>query len=798
MIDKLAALLGQYSAKFKFSIWLIMMSLIVIIGCSLWQGGTRIQSDILAMLPNVQQDPLTDIALSRVEEQLSNSIYLGFVADNQAQAIQAAQGVMTQLNEQGKGIFVDIKSADINQAESLNNYYFPYRFSLLTPDQAHTLESGKLDSLIDQAQQQIYNAFSYASSGLLANDPLLLYPQNLQALAPQQALEVHQGILIARLPGVDSRERVAAIVMAKGVGSAFNPKVQDRQIAVLTQAFEHLARQDTEIEILRAGALFHAAAATQLAKSEVTSLGLASLLGACLLVWLAFRSLMPLTIALLTITTSMLVAVVMTSWVFAELHLLTLVFGTSLIGIAIDYSFHFYCERLNKPDASATQVIQHIFPAITLALITSVLAYSSIGFAPFPGMQQVAVFCASGLMSAYITLVLAYPLLASGSLPKGEQRLKLADRYLQIIDSLLIKLTPKGLILIIILCLSVSSFGILRLTSDDDIRNLQQSPPEVQVQENTLRALLSGGTDNQFLLVRGDSEQALLQHLEDLAPRLNHAVNQQLIGNSFSLSKYLPSHDRQARNYRLQGEIYQQNLIQVIDTLGLDDALAPKLKHAYLAAKGHYIDASSFLASPAGKLFAPLWILPSSGQEEFGALVLLGGIADIDTLSHFFADFPHVQLVDKVGDISKVMGKYRQLTLILLAVAMLAATLIFCSRFSIKLACLVVAVPALSAIFTLATLGIMGASLTLFHSLALILVFGIGVDHSVFFAESKQESRGVMMAVFMSASSTILAFGLLAFSSTPAIHFFGLTLLIGISFTFMLSPFIQTFTRTVK
>ena len=144
------------------------------------------------------------------------------------------------------------------------------------------------------------------------------------------------------------------------------------------------------------------------------------------------------------------------------------------------------------------------------------------------------------------------------------------------------------------------------------------------------------------------------------------------------------------------------------------------------------------------------------------------------------------------------MGKYRQLTLILLALAILAAALIFCSRFNIKLACLVVAVPALSAIFTLATLGIMGASLTLFHSLALILVFGIGVDYSVFFAESKQQSRGVMMAVFMSASSTILAFGLLAFSSTPAIHFFGLTLLIGIGFTFMLSPFIQTFTRTVK
>ena len=144
------------------------------------------------------------------------------------------------------------------------------------------------------------------------------------------------------------------------------------------------------------------------------------------------------------------------------------------------------------------------------------------------------------------------------------------------------------------------------------------------------------------------------------------------------------------------------------------------------------------------------------------------------------------------------MGKYRQLTLILLAIAMMIAAAIFSMRFSIKLAVLVVAVPALSAIFTLALLGLMGSPLTLFHALALILVFGIGVDYSLFFAESKQQSRGVMMAVFMSACSTILAFGLLAFSSTPAIHNFGLTLLLGIVFTFVLSPFVQTFTRTIK
>jgi len=37
-----------------------------------------------------------------------------------------------------------------------------------------------------------------------------------------------------------------------------------------------------------------------------------------------------------------------------------------------------------------------------------------------------------------------------------------------------------------------------------------------------------------------------------------------------------------------------------------------------------------------------------------------------------------------------------------------------------------------------------------------------------------------------------LAFGLLAFSQTQAIHYFGLTLSLGIGLTFLLSPLILT------
>lgn len=801
----------QSSPKCRLTIWLLLMLSASLWTLQLWQNGARVQSDILAMLPHLQQDKLTERALNQVEATLANQVYIALVAKDETAAIAAAKLLMqkleTDLVSTGKNAaLTDIRSADIQLGEALGQFYFPHRFKLLTAPQAEALASQNIESLIEAATAQLYNAFSYANSNLLAQDPLLLFPANLLALAPSSKVRASQGILLA-----NQGDNVAAVVMAKGRESAFNPNAQLAQMTALTAALDAVKQSYPDITVLKAGALFHALAATQTAKSEISILGLASLLGVIALVWLAFRSVMPLLLAIVTISSGLLLAVTFTLSVFGELHLLTLVFGTSLIGIAIDYSFHFYCERLSDTERSAKATVAHIFPTVTLAFITSALAYVGIGLAPFPGMQQVAIFCAAGLLGAYLTLMLAYPLLAGSRLPAGSRPLALAGTYLACINQLSKRFTtPLGMGLFALVILVWCLVGVTKLTVDDDIRHLQQSPASVTEPENQLRQLLSGGTDNQFLLVRAASEEALLQQLERVSPLLDAAIANQELGNYVSLSRYIPSHQRQDTAYRLQGDIYQTQIDTVLTSLGLDENLKPELQASYLAAKEQYIAPADFFKLEAGKQLAPLWLAPNGkatdddalndggainddgASAEYGAIVLLGGIKQIDALKTRFAQDESVQLIDKVADISAVMGHYRQLTLKLLALALGIALLLFSLNFGIKKAAVVVAVPALAALLTLATLGLTGSPLSLFHALALILVFGIGIDYSLFFASAQNHGKAVMMAVFMSACSTLLAFGLLAFSQTQAIHYFGLTLSLGIGLTFLLSPLILT------
>ena len=73
-------------------------------------------------------------------------------------------------------------------------------------------------------------------------------------------------------------------------------------------------------------------------------------------------------------------------------------------------------------------------------------------------------------------------------------------------------------------------------------------------------------------------------------------------------------------------------------------------------------------------------------------------------------------------------------------------------------------------------------------AMAMFTDSGIGVDDVLFFAETKSSYQGTMLATTMSAMITILSFGLLAFSTTPVIHYFGITVFVGITSAFILAP----------
>ncbi|HVH90331.1 MAG TPA: hypothetical protein VM783_02970, partial [Candidatus Acidoferrum sp.] len=136
-------------------------------------------------------------------------------------------------------------------------------------------------------------------------------------------------------------------------------------------------------------------------------------LGIIVLMWFTFHSLKSIALMMLSVGIGCFGALSVCWLLFERIHLLTLVFGASLIGGAQDYGTYFLCNRLaaDAQPFDSWQLLRRLLPALVLTLVTTVIGYMGLALTPFPGLRQMAVFSALGLIFAWLTVVFWFPAL---------------------------------------------------------------------------------------------------------------------------------------------------------------------------------------------------------------------------------------------------------------------------------------------------------------------------------------------------------------------------------------------------
>jgi len=170
-------------------------------------------------------------------------------------------------------------------------------------------------------------------------------------------------------------------------------------------------------------------------------------------------------------------------------------------------------------------------------------------------------------------------------------------------------------------------------------------------------------------------------------------------------------------------------------------------------------------------------------------VIALDGIKDPAAVRAALAGKEGIRFLDPAGDFSERLGTYRHRAMWLIGLSALVMVLPLGWRYGL-IGGLTVLLPSVAAlVLTPALIALGGESISFFHVMGLILVLAIGVDYATFCAEADHLHRPVtMLAVLLDMVTTLLSFGVLAFSSVFAVHAFGLTMLLGILIAFLLAP----------
>jgi predicted exporter len=331
-------------------------------------------------------------------------------------------------------------------------------------------------------------------------------------------------------------------------------------------------------------------------------------------------------------------------------------------------------------------------------------------------------------------------------------------------------LSNRGVLVATAACAVVAGLGISRLEPMDDVRALQSSPPALIEAQRTIGQRIGLPSPAQFFIVRGDDEAQRLEREEALTEQLRALSGSGVLTGYEAVSSWVPSPRRQ--------EAQQALFVKARDAVLT--RLADELEEGTPSPPSPVLTVETVLKTAVGEALRPLWMEEASvvlvrapSRERLGELAALSSL-------------PGVRFVDRTADLSSIMQRWRvgmtELLFVGYAVIFLALWWRFRSRAWRALLPTLVA-----SSLALATVGYLGEPLTLFHVLALWLLLGMGVDYGIFLQEHEHGGEA-WLAVGLGAVSTLLSFGLLAVSTTPAIHAFGVTLGVGVALVWLISP----------
>jgi predicted exporter len=785
--------LDSYHPKITAALWLALMLVIVLLG---WRTLSKdwLETGFLALLPTSEQRPEIANAIRQHNGIRDRKVIWLAGAINTKDAIRHARQLKAQLQQSQLFRSIVLELPQQQMAQRYQNL-FPYRYQLLDLQTRISLQNNPKE-LLGKNLATLYSPMGQMVAGDLERDPMLVFSRyfNAQNLVK---LNLEQGIVV-----LHDHDKVWALLLTELEDSHLELDNLETLLTLVDAAKQKV--QSAGGNVMVTGMPLFTAQGAESAKQEISTIGAGSSIGIIVLLLLTFRSIRPLLLSFLAIGSGLFVALILSVLVFGKIHIITLVFGASLIGVADDYALHFVCDSFGGKDWQPRKALSYIIPGLVIGLLTNLLSYSGLVLSPFPGLQEVALFSAVGLLGAWLTVVLLFPLLLTGFKPEHQPAiLRLANCWQQLWPRWLLK-NKRWLIPIFAVFILG---GLWKLTPRDDVRLLQSAPEELTKTADKIKALLPISPENQFFLITGNNLEDWHRNEQHLLERLQLLTQQKKLTTYQGLSAFWPSQSVQKENYRtLANHLYQSGLAkEYMNNLSFSDKAIDNEFKQFQDAKDLALSLPDWLVT-ADEAKQNLWL--GCDKSVCKSKVTLSGITDLSTLSAL-ENLHGVTWVDQVGDLSSLFARYRIRASLLLATAYLLVFVGFGFKFGWRNAVKITAIPVVAALVALSTMGWFNQLFGLFNIFALLLVLGIGVDDAIFFFMADRSQMGRLspaeitldettadkrtttsLAVTLSALTTLLAFGLLAVSSTEIVHAFGFTVATGLLTALLCSPLV--------
>ncbi len=751
-----------------FLIWLLVFGLTGAYVAT----NSRLVTDMSQFLPT-GASPLQVVLLEQVRSgAASRLLLLGLDGAPPSQLATASKLLRGKL--ESSGFFDLVHNGAQNLTPDRQATLFQYRYLLSTSGDADAFSTENLRLALQRQLRILTSSMVQLAQNDVQGDPTSAYLGYLLGLRPQGGPQLQHGVWF----GKDGSE---ALLLARTIAPAFSLEAQQEVMAYL----QGVLQQDAELQSLRlqiSGPALFAQQAKDIIAGEVTRISMVTTVLMLLFLALVLRNTTLVVCSALPLLSGILAAVAGVTLIYGSMHGITLAFGATLVGVAVDYPLHLFAHK--RPAETAVSTLHRIWPTLRLGLITTVMGYLAMLFSDFTGLAQLGVFAIVGLTVAVLVTRWVMPVLVPDAWVTPWQLAGFTRVFA----------TRRGVNVVLWLLSAAALVFVVTHEHlwENDIAALNPEQKAQKLLDRHLRDQLGAPDTRHFILVRADSEEALLQRCEQLQPRLDAMVAHQVFAHYELISRYVPSAATQ-----------RQRQQRIPERASLAQALTQALTGLPFKADafGRFLDGAA-----ASRDLAPLTLAvyknTALGQQvdnlvfhhddQWFSLVPLAQIRDYEMLAQGLAPIgtdDSVVLLDLKAESNTLMSRYRDRALWLFALGAGGILLVLVLGLRSVAEALRVFLPVAGALLvTTMALLLAGERLSLFHLASLLLVIGVGLDYSLFFQRHRAESEEchkTLKALVVCAITTILVFGILAGATTPVLHAIGLTVCVGTVLSFL-------------
>ncbi|WP_175728189.1 MMPL family transporter [Burkholderia ambifaria] len=787
----------------------VLVWLLALVACAIAIARANFTADLSAFLPRAPSAGQRVLVEQLRDGIVSRLILVAIDGGDAATRAALSRRVAGTLR-------ADRQFSAINNGEAVNDardqqFVFDHRYLLSPAVTPQRFSADGLHQALGDSLDLLGSSAGLVAKAMLPRDPT----GEVTALVDQ----LDSGAQPAVRDGVwASRDGTRAVLVVQTAAAGSDTDAQARAIDAVRRAFSAATQtlpNPAAYTLAMTGPGVFSVDTRDTIRHDVERLSTASLVLIVALLLTLYRSPRTLALGLLPVLTGIAAGIAAVSVAFGTVHGLTLGFGTTLIGEAVDYSIYLFVQSAQtgsrgaaRPADAMRAWLAAYWPTIRLGVLTSVCGFASMLFSGFPGLVQLGLYSIVGLTAAALVTRYVLPHL------RGEH---VAIRDVSRIGAVLARAAvaaPRLRWPLAVLVLGACATLVLHRESlwSRELAALSPVPARAQALDARLRADVGAPDVRYLVVVSARTEQAALERAERVAAQLQPLVDRGALAGFESPARYLPSDaaqrarqaslpDADALAARVRAAVANQPISvrpEVFAPFVADVEAArhaPLLTRADLRGTSMALAVDALLTERAGRWSAMLPLrAPDAARTASTAAPALDAAPIRAAVAR--AGVPDALFVDMKAEANRLYVNYvhEDIRLSLAGFAAIAVLLLIALRSPRRvvraLAPLVAAVFVVTAGFALA-----GVHLTILHLVGMLLIVAVGSNYALFFCkrdDAQPVTPYTLVSLLIANLATVAGFGLLALSRVPLLETFGLTVgpgaMLALAFAAILAP----------